>query len=116
MDLTKILDLIKDPDLKIKINDLYSENLKLKEDNFRLKKEIGDFRKNEETSRKLRFENNHYFIGSVGPYCTKCWDSDYKLIRIHKGSLFNGLQSYSCPNCKTRTETGVYQSEDFFER
>ena len=38
MDITKILDVIKDPDLKIKISNLVSENLQLKEENFELRR------------------------------------------------------------------------------
>lgn len=111
-DINKLLEIVKDPDLKIKINDLYGENLKLKEENYTLKKKFDNLKEISDIKRKLVHEDNHYFINdddkTDGPFCTKCWDSDNKLIRIHKGGRHDGVQHYSCPNCKTPTSTGSY--------
>ncbi len=114
VDISKILEIIKDPDLKLKINDLYSENLILKEENFKLKKEVEILKNNEETNEKLIHKDNHYFIkkdqSEDGPFCTKCWDSEKKLIRIHDHGVRSGLNYFECPNCKTSTTTGKYIS------
>lgn len=112
VDVTKILELIKDPDLKLKINELYGENIKLKEENHELKKKIEQLEEVKELSSKLLHEDNHYFIvdgdKKDGPYCTKCWDANRKLIRLHKGDFNYGEQYYRCPNCDTSTHTGTY--------
>lgn len=112
IDISKIIDIIKDPDLKIKINDLYGENIKLKEENYELKKKLDKLAEESEIQSKLVHENNHYFVktenGNDGPYCTKCWDSEHKLVRIHTGNSSHGVQYYTCPNCKTGTSTGTY--------
>ena len=116
IDITKILDIIKDPDLKLKINDLYGENLKLKEENFDLKRKIEKLKDTADIKSKLVHEDNHYFLvegdKKDGPYCTNCWDSESKLIRLHKGSYHNGVQYYNCPNCKTSTTTGSHISRE----
>ena len=108
---SKIIDLIKDPDLKIKISELVSENLQLKEENFRLRKRIEDQQEQKEIGDSLVHENNHYYRKSdsqrLEPLCTKCWDSDKKLINLHKHSPYNGIQNFSCPVCKTNTHLGT---------
>ncbi len=112
IDIGKIIDLIKDPDLKLKINDLYGENIQLKEVNHKLKQEIEKYKEIDEIKSKLVHEDNHYFVkeddSKDGPYCTNCWDSDYKLIRLHKGNFSRGVQYFTCPKCKTQTEVGTY--------
>ena len=105
IDIGKIIDIIKDPDLKIKINDLYGENLNLKEESFNLKRELNKLKDTNQIKSKLIHEDNHYYLKENdkkdGPYCTKCWDVDGKLVRLHKGSYEEGAQYYECPNCKT---------------
>jgi len=112
MDISKILDVIKDPDLKIKISELVSENLQLKEEGFKLKRQIENDKHEKNIQAKLNFENNHYYIneGSKkdGPFCTNCWDDKKKLIRLHQGNPHNGLTNFTCPNCKTITSIGHY--------
>ena len=110
IDFGKIIDLIKDPDLKLKINDLYKENLQLKEENFELKRKLEEEHKLQDIKSKLVHEDNHYFLldgeNRIGPLCTKCSDADNKMIRLHKGNYHNGVQYYDCPNCKTTTAVG----------
>lgn len=112
MDISKILDVIKDPDLKIKISELVSENLELKEENCKLKKQIEKNIDEKEIQSKLCFENNHYYVNEAvkkdGPFCTNCWDGTKKLVRLHQGNSYNGLTHFTCPNCKTNTSTGRY--------
>ena len=112
MDLTKIFELIKDPDLKIKISSLVSENLGLKEENFKLKKELEKAKNEKETQTKLLFKENHYYIKDNGvedgPYCSNCWDDKKRLVRLHKNGPTNGVTFFDCPSCKTRTQTGHF--------
>lgn len=116
MDVLRLLEIIKDPDLKLKISQLYGENLKLKDENHELKKEIDRLKNVKSISSSLIHEDNHYFIKNGqdkdGPFCTKCWDSDNKLVRLHKGFYNYGEQHFECPNCKTHTITGIYNNPD----
>lgn len=110
--ISKILDVIKDPDLKIKISQLVGENLQLKEDNFKLKKKLEDQKKQEEISNSLIHENNHYYAkidtNKGEPFCTNCWDTNRKLVNLHKGNFSDGVQYYKCPSCSTQTSIGTY--------
>lgn len=109
MDILKLPEVIKDPDLKIKISELVSENLRLKEENFILKNSLKSLEKQNELASLLKFENNHYYLikenTKEGPFCSKCWDSEKKLVRIHNGGSDMGTIYFTCPNCKTPTKS-----------
>ncbi len=108
IDFFKIIELIKDPDLRMKITQLYGENITLKEENSKLRQKIEKFNKNEEIRSKLQHKDNHYLIEEDGPFCTKCWDVDEKLVRLHGNASDEGVQHFTCPNCKTYTQIGEY--------
>ncbi len=108
IDFFKILELIKDPDLRMKITELYGQNIELKEENYKLRKNLEKIKGISKTNSSLIHKDNHYFIEEDGPFCTKCWDVDNKLVRLHNGGNSNGLTTFECPNCKTYTTTGVY--------
>ncbi|MEK7651336.1 MAG: hypothetical protein AAB377_02300 [Patescibacteria group bacterium] len=86
----KILELL-DDSLKNreKIEELTSENKRLKE-------QLA-------VARKIRFENNAYYLGQDGPFCMNCYDSDKKLIRLPERPGFDSLQ---CPTCKNYFDQG----------
>lgn len=110
-DLSTILEVIKDPDLKLKIAGLYSKNLKLENKVSILKKQIEELQKQEEIQSKLIFKNNHYYLSEEDiknefSFCTRCWDVEKKLVRIHKVDTFNGQDRFECPNCKNMTTKG----------
>lgn len=98
IDISKLIEIVKDPDLKLKINELYGENISLKEENFKLRKKEEEDNKIEKIKKNLTFEENHYYLkendNKIGPYCTKCWDSDNKLIHLHDGGIDNGLHFF----------------------
>lgn len=60
-----------------------------------------------ETKGKLVPKDNMYYLndasGQDGPFCTSCWDSDHKLIRLHVNRDF---QSVKCPKCETHARPG----------
>lgn len=79
------------------------------EENYRLKEEIKELKGQLETTGELEFKNNQYFRAingkKYGPYCSCCWDRDYKLINLHVATS----SGYSdCPSCKTR----IYHDEN----
>jgi hypothetical protein len=48
------------------------------------------------TQQQLTFRKNAYWVGdNEGPYCSRCWDAENKLVRLHL------RQGYSdqCPSC-----------------
>ncbi|NMO97465.1 hypothetical protein [Paenibacillus lemnae] len=72
---------------------LIDENMKLKEENRVLKEKLM-------IQSELEFRNNQYFRIKdgikLGPYCTRCWDAESKLINLHQSN-----DGYSdCPSCK----------------
>src|SRR4051794_37202595 len=78
----------KDRDLKEDISMLYDSVLSLKEavmlvtdENKDLKRRIAELERSaEKPLPELRRVGavNYYFVGEVGPYCQKCYDSDRK--------------------------------------
>lgn len=110
VDWIKILEVIKDPDLKIQIADLVQKNIALSKNNDKLTKEIDKLSSIKETQANLFVEGNHYLLkvneNKDGPFCTKCWDSENKLIRLHKRWEDNGVIAFTCPNCNTNTQIG----------
>lgn len=112
IDFLKIIELIKDPDLRMKITDLYGQNIDLKEENHKLRTSLQEIKERSKINSELKHKDNHYFKGEDGPFCTKCWDADSKLIRLHNGGTSNGETYFTCPNCKTSTHTGEYIQPD----
>ncbi len=108
IDFLKIIELIKDPDLRMKITDLYGQNIELKEENHKLRNALQEVKERAKINSELTHKDNHYYKSEDGPFCTKCWDVDNKLVRLHKGDISNGETYFSCPNCKTHTTTGQY--------
>lgn len=67
----------------------------LEEKNMELKKAL-------ETKENLIHENNAYWTSDEkkkeGPFCSRCWDVDKNLVRLHP---CGNPAYYSCPNCKS---------------
>ncbi len=108
IDFLKIIELIKDPDLRMKITELYGQNIELKEENHKLRMEQQETKEKSKINSELIHKENHYYRGKDGPFCTKCWDVDNKLVRLHEGSPGNGQRYFHCPNCKSGTHIGEY--------
>lgn len=87
-------------DMNKTINDLESENNKLKE---KLK-----------IKEQLIYEDNTYWIMGEGnkkdgPFCTRCWDKNFDLIRLHH----TDENSYKiCLECKNGVRIGQDESSD----
>ena len=67
----------------------------------RLEKENTNLKEKLEIKKELKHKNHAYWIdkeGSLdGPFCSRCWDADKQLIRLHP---CGNPAYYSCPNCK----------------
>jgi hypothetical protein len=96
-----IADVIMDAaDLKVKIAELTEENL-------RLKSQLGQAKQGEDIKSKLVHRDSAYYLpkdggGFDGPFCTRCFDAEAKLVRV-KPSSGEWTQMYKvhCPNCNT---------------
>jgi len=61
-----------------------------------------------EVKRNLIFENNVYWIKikddqKDGPFCSRCWDDENKLVRTH---YLEHSDVNLCPKCKTTARFG----------
>ena len=102
------------------ILDLQNEVLQVVTENTELKSRVAKLIEEADLQRSLRFEFNTYWSGetletSDGPFCSKCWDADHKLVRLH---LVTPNPNYSrCPVCDKslrvpRRENGFDRSQD----
>ena len=87
-------------DLKLQFADLQNENLRLQEE-LKKSKLQSSFRD------KLILKNGLYYFKvaepnrSDGPYCTRCFDVDEKLVLVAALPRdFQEFGQFSCPNCK----------------
>jgi len=80
--------------------------LEMQEEIEGLKKENKELRDRFAVSEDLEYENNVYWVeknesNKDGPFCSRCWDADKKLIRMHPA----GNSAFGeCPNCKTSVQ------------
>jgi len=81
-------------DLKGMINDLKGENLDLKE-------KIGELEKTSKLKSELVVKDEYYYQGEDGPFCTKCFDDEGKLIRVVTEWKQTGQTCRKCPKCNT---------------
>lgn len=77
-------------DLQKEVHALYDENRDLKDENRDLKERLA-------RREQLTFKNNTYWIGEEGPYCSRCSDTDGKLVRLH----LQKDRRPRCPSCYT---------------
>jgi hypothetical protein len=78
-------------DLQYEAMNVIQQMNELKEQNRVLKEKL-------ETVENLTFKDKVYFKnGDSEPFCSKCWDADSKLIRLHG----DGEGWFQCPSCKT---------------
>lgn len=86
----------------------YQQILEAQQELLEMQKKIQGFEKeNAELKEKLKIkenlihENHAYWINNEGkkdgPFCSRCWDVDKNLVRLHPG--YNPAY-YHCPNCK----------------
>lgn len=90
-------------DLYSQILDLQQEALELVEENIGLKNEIRELKIVEGIQEKLEFRENRYYLIDdekieKGPFCSSCWDTSNKLIRLHEYDYY-----IACPACDKST-------------
>ena len=88
-------------DAQQKLLEMQREIADLEADNKKLREEF-------EIKEALIPEGNVYWIkkdnGKDGPFCTCCWDSEHKLVRLHKNDSSGKVH---CPKCNTTVTAGT---------
>jgi hypothetical protein len=77
-------------ELSTQIMELHQEKLEVDAENRRL-------RDRAVIARELKFRANSYWRGEEGPFCSRCWDADDRLVRLHQST--RGMPF--CPGCNT---------------
>ncbi len=94
-------------DLYNQISEVQTQLLSMRERIANLENENKDLKSNLEIKGNLRAGGNWYWLESngkkEGPYCTGCWDTERKLVRLHKNESNDAL---SCPKCKVYAKHG----------
>ena len=95
-------------DLYSKLLEIHEKAIEIQEENRELKEENAALKEHIRLVGQLRFtENNSYLqydeagVKVGGPFCTRCWDTDKKLINLHN----DHHPQLICPVCKTRAGT-----------
>jgi hypothetical protein len=84
---------------QIKLAEQLQENIGLKGEISDLKKEI---EKLKIPSSKPIIRDGLYFTDNDGPFCTGCYDTNEKLVRVTETPpVMQSLGKYRCPNCRT---------------
>lgn len=76
-------------DLQSVMLEMQSKIVELNEENKKLKQDL-------EIKGKITFKNNFYYVDGVGPYCSRCYDVEKKMVRAHP---INDNHA-KCPECE----------------
>lgn len=82
-------------DISVKAYDLTMENIELKN-------KISELQKIIDEEKEKIFKNQAYYFGDEGPYCTKCYDDEYKKIRMLEYDTKLGTIYNRCPKCQNQ--------------
>ena len=93
--------------------DAYNAAIELMSENADLKERIRELEQQNITNELLEFNNNAYWIKKEdktmdGPFCSNCWDSDRKLIRLHVTNIEDYFKETKCSNCGSKLQNCEY--------
>lgn len=85
-----------------RILDAEIQAMELVAENKDLKNQVAELQEQSRIKGELVFRDNSYWLPTDkneddGPFCSKCWDDEKKLIRLHR---HEGWQP-RCPACET---------------
>jgi len=69
---------------KIDNIDLYRRMLELQTQVMALFEENRSLKEQLATRAQLKFKKNAYWMNDDGPFCSRCWDAESKLVRLHQ--------------------------------
>nr|DAY95609.1 MAG TPA: CRISPR-associated endonuclease [Caudoviricetes sp.] len=98
----------KDPQLLGAVMEVQRELIEIQEENRNLRQRIIELENLEIVSSELKYRANCYYRDGTGPFCTKCFDDDGKLIRMTVEEDFNTAYVVGiCPKCKSKVKTDI---------
>jgi len=117
-DVASIIQKSDNVELYKKILDIQKESMDLSEENRKLKEKIRELEELIETKEALIYKDECYYMKSEneeldGPYCSRCWDKDKKLIRMHIDNSRLGKVDNKCPECKVAVLKETYPINNF---
>jgi hypothetical protein len=91
-------------DLTNKILELQAAALEEQEETSRLLARVEELERARDVSERLTFEDKRYWLDAEdedrdGPFCSRCWDVDRKLVRLH---LTGGVTKCPQRSCGTK--------------
>lgn len=91
-------------DIQLEVYDLLDENRLLRD-------EIQEMKNIESSKKSMIWKGNVYFQKNDGPFCTKCFDGEYKVIRMKvlPGWHSNFIEA-KCPKCHNKVVTDIPQN------
>jgi len=96
---------LKDPELMAHVLDVQTSVLELKDRLERAEKENKTLKQQLEIKESIFHKSGLYFTKNNeevdGPFCTRCWDVDNKLVRL---PVTRGNRWTLCPECKNAYE------------
>lgn len=82
-------------ELQRRILELQQQALDLTESTRQANERIAELEEELSTAGELQYKDNMYWRGEGdGPYCSRCWDKDRKLVHLH---YINRV--HRCPDC-----------------
>jgi len=98
-------------DLALALADIKEKAAELQAENLQLRGLLDALREKEDIGGKVKLEKGAYWLSSTsgksGPFCTRCYDSEQKLINLSAlTGPFKVFGSHECPNCKSSTTVG----------
>jgi|GEM_PF-1485395 phage FluMu protein Com len=91
------------------ILELLEKLLELQKRNADLEAENKNLEEKFKIKEKLEYKHNSYWNGEAGPYCSRCWEKNKELLRMHP--TFIGSNTAKCPECETIVNfTGIKNS------
>jgi regulator of replication initiation timing len=114
-DVAKIVKQIDNIELYKKILDLQAEAMKLVGENTELKNEIRSLKEKLSLKETLKFRYNVYWrvkddSKEEGPFCSKCWDTEEKLVHM----IIKDDDSWArCPACRLAIEKSKFKIRSF---
>lgn len=96
-------------DLQIAASYLIQEKSELISENSKLKEKIKELEIQLNQTDSLVFKDGAYWTKSgEGPFCSRCWDSEQKKIRVQKDSCHIQMK---CPHCENKYMTEEQRKE-----
>jgi FtsZ-binding cell division protein ZapB len=94
-------------DLNLQLVDLKMQIAELREENVRLRGDVAEARHSQDLRSKVELRGKVYFLTEpvqgrpAGPYCSRCFDVDNKLVLVTELEQdFQVFGKYQCNNCK----------------